>query len=86
MALKSLQKTAGPSIAFVVAKDFDNEEASKEDDDEDEVAFLIRRINKVWTNKTKVRSNLSRKKKRKPRKVTQARKSWCAMNVKNLVT
>ena len=54
MALKSLQKTIRLSIDFVVVKDSDNEEAPKEDDEEDDkVACLIRKINKVWNKRSK---------------------------------
>ena len=62
VALKSLQKTVGPSIALIVAKDMDNKEASKEDNDADKVTFSIRMITSVYSKGPKVKKRHIQKK------------------------
>ena len=60
VVLKSPQKTSGQS-STMVAKE---EEEEIEDEDENEVAHLVKRMNKLFTKKAKSKKRFLRKKKK----------------------
>ena len=62
VVLKSLQKIAKLSFALVAKKESKSEEAF-EDEDEDEIVHLVRRMNKLFT---KIAKGKKKKKKKNP--------------------